>query len=176
MRRRRGEAERISCAHLRIHVACAAASTRYSSRSLPGCTDRVPRSFVSIEKCRQEPSAEQKETAEGGSFQRDSEGKREKGAGRGKDTVRGLLQAEEQRGKKSAQSMGEVNRPKKDLKVPRISPNGPERVENLTLGAENEGNSLLGDSWRCLSIYPNEDYAFYQDLFPLLCMLFCFAS
>lgn len=38
------------------------ASTRYSNRSLPGYGDRVPRSFVGIEKRRQQPNEVKRET------------------------------------------------------------------------------------------------------------------
>lgn len=41
------------------------ASKRHSSRSLPGHGDRVPRSFVSIEKCRPESSKKERERERG---------------------------------------------------------------------------------------------------------------
>lgn len=53
--RRRRRRSVFSCVHLRrTRTSHVDASKRHSSRSLPGYGDRVPRSFVSIEKCRRE--------------------------------------------------------------------------------------------------------------------------
>lgn len=53
--RRRRRRSVFSCVHLRrARTSHVDASKRHSSRSLPGYGDRVPRRFVSIEKCRRE--------------------------------------------------------------------------------------------------------------------------